>query len=955
MSEPKLISPMLDGFLMGSPMSDHNGVQCCPAMKENSDHKYIVKAISVPPSQKQLDALLLAGAYESPADAMDYFKDQADGVVAEAKVLQSLSKMDGFLSYESCQVVALDHNELGYQVYLLGSYRKSLEKYMRTTMLTHLEAVNLGLDLCSALATVRRAGYIYVDLKPTNIFITEEKYYRIGDLGFISLDSFSYAAIPGKYISAYTAPELKDPMENLNLTADIYSLGMVLYQVYNDGQLPKVPENPEAGYESPVNADYEMAEIILKALSPRPEDRYQDPQEMGQAIASYLQRNTVGETPVTPPSTVISDPADIVPAQQRDLQQELADLQELEDLPEPSLEECIREDRPEDETLPTAEDAPDPEEEIPLSEEVSKMVAQADELIIHETPKGLDVPQEPEKPQEVLEHFVAQEKKKDWSREADPDYMPDPLYELRKQEQSQQEPEKEKKPRKKHIALILSLCAGFLAVLMLSTFLYIRFVVFKTVDKLTVDGNLNSITVTVEGKVDPALLTVVCEDAFGNDIRQPLTGNTTTFENLQADALYRIHLEISGLHKLKGQIGMEFTTQARTSITSFNAVVGSENGSVELNFTTDGPEPSEWVLTYGTETEETKKQVFYGHNVIIKNLTVGKTYHFELKSGGDTTIVGDGNKLDFTAVNILLAKNVQVRSDGPDVLSVHWDSPEGVEVPSWNVRCYDGESYDVNVDVVHREAHFTGINPNQSYIIEVLAEGMTQTVRATITDNPITVKNFQVDDTNPDKLTMTWEWEGTAPKDGWLVAYSMDNGPVLSVIPCKTAELTLKLRVPDATYHFDIQSATGVSTFEGIHAYESVRSEPFNKYGLNGTTVETKLLKPGIRKDDVKEEDFRENFKMGSSISVFMHTNQDFKIPEEEVVVQYVWRDEYGNILPRLAAKETVLWNTIWEGANYHDGKLDLPVTPNKGGKFNITIYVDGMKLASSDVTLTTR
>ena len=953
MSEPKLISPMLDGFLMGSPMSDHNGVQCCPAMKEDSDHKYIVKVISVPPSQKQLDALLLAGAYKSSADAMDYFKDQADGVIAEAKILQSLSKMEGFSSYEGCQIVPMERNEVGYQVYLLGSYKRSLEKHMRTTMLTHLEAVNLALDMCSALSTVRRAGQIYVDLKPGNIFLGEDKTFRIGDLGFISMDSFAYAAIPGKYISEYTAPELKDPMANLNLTADTYSLGMVLYQVYNDGQLPKTPEDPSAGFESPVNADYEMAEMILKALDPNPENRYQDPQEMGQAFAGYMQRNDINETPVTPQSSVFSDPEDIVPAEARSLEQELEDL---ENLPELTLEQCVAEEVPADETLPTPEDAPASAAEIKLSDEVSRMVAQADELIIHETPKGLDVPEEEEKPEEVLRQFVTEEKQKDWSRESDADYLPDPLYELRKAEEKANQPvEETKKPHKKRTALIISILVSTLAVLLLGGFLYIKLVVIKTVDKLLVDGNLNSITVTVEGRVDPGLLTVVCEDAFGNDIRQPLEGNQTTFQNLQADSLYRIHLEISGLHQLRGQTRTEFTTEARTSITSFNAVVGSENGSVELNFTIDGPEPSEWVLIYGTETEETKKQVFYGHNVIIKNLSVGKTYHFELQSGGDTTIIGDGNKLDFTAVNILLAKNVQVRSDGPDVLSVRWDAPEGAEVPSWNVRCYDGESYDQNVDVVHREAHFTGINPNQSYIIEVVAEGMTQTVRATITDNPITIKNFQVDDTDPDKLTMTWEWEGTAPKDGWLVSYSMDNGPVLSVIPCKTAELTLKLRVPDATYHFDIQSATGVSTFEGIHSYESVRSENFNKYGLDASFIETRLLKPGINKDHVKEEDFKENFRMGTSISLFMHTNQNFKIPEEEVTIQYVWRDENGNLLPRLAAKETVTWNSIWEGANYHDGKLDLPVTPNKGGKFNITVYVDGMRLASSDVTLTTR
>lgn len=64
MSEPKSISPLLDGFLMGSPMSSHDGIICCPAIQENTDQKYIVKIISIPATQAQMDALLLAGAYK---------------------------------------------------------------------------------------------------------------------------------------------------------------------------------------------------------------------------------------------------------------------------------------------------------------------------------------------------------------------------------------------------------------------------------------------------------------------------------------------------------------------------------------------------------------------------------------------------------------------------------------------------------------------------------------------------------------------------------------------------------------------------------------------------------------------------------------------------------------------------------------------------------------------------
>ena len=131
MSELKHVSPLLDGFVIGSPMSDHDGICCYPAMKENTDEKYIVKVISVPASQVQLDALLLTGAYKDPAEATDYFKETAESISAEVDALNMLAKLEGFLPYEGCQIVPMEDGRLGYQIYLLSSYKRSLLRYMR--------------------------------------------------------------------------------------------------------------------------------------------------------------------------------------------------------------------------------------------------------------------------------------------------------------------------------------------------------------------------------------------------------------------------------------------------------------------------------------------------------------------------------------------------------------------------------------------------------------------------------------------------------------------------------------------------------------------------------------------------------------------------------------------------------------------------------------------------------
>ena len=197
MSGPNLISPLLDGFVMGPPISSHHGIRCCPAMKHDSDNKYIVKIISVPASQSQLNALLLTGAYKDHGEALDYFSGQADRIVDEAVHLTNLSERGGFLPYMGQQIVPMGDNRLGYLVYLVSSYKRSLDKYARRDNAGALEDVlKLGTDICAALSDCRDSGYIYIALKPTNIFLSEDKEFRIGDIGFVSLEDMAHTSLP---------------------------------------------------------------------------------------------------------------------------------------------------------------------------------------------------------------------------------------------------------------------------------------------------------------------------------------------------------------------------------------------------------------------------------------------------------------------------------------------------------------------------------------------------------------------------------------------------------------------------------------------------------------------------------------------------------------------------------------------------------------------------------------
>ena len=359
MSEPRYISPMLDGFTLGQSISDHSGVASYPAMRNDSEKRYIVKKISLPASQIQAEALLLTGVYRDKQSVHAYYQELAQSVAEEARILDQLAGQRGFVPYQGCQIEPMEDG-VGFEVYLLGRYRKTLERHIRRNPMTHLGALNLGIDMCAALAVSREAGWLYVDLQPSNIFLFGDQEYRLGDLGFVAMDSLQYASLPDRYRSLYTAPEVADAYSSLNATMDTYALGLLLYQIYNEGKLPfKNAEERQAWFErlaagevmdAPRCADAEMAGIITRACAYDPDARWQTPAEMGHALISYMQRNGAEDIPIAvqpepepePESAPAEEPAETAEAPEETTEEAVESMDPTEEATE-SVEESADE------------------------------------------------------------------------------------------------------------------------------------------------------------------------------------------------------------------------------------------------------------------------------------------------------------------------------------------------------------------------------------------------------------------------------------------------------------------------------------------------------------------------------------------------------------------------------------------------------------------------------------
>jgi len=932
LSEVNLVSPLLDGFSMGDPISDHDGVVCRPAIKENTDQKYIVKVISIPASQAQMDALLLTGAYSDPADAMEYFRHQGEEIMKEAESLQKLARLDGFLSYDSWQMEPITRRRLGYQVYLVSPFRQSFAKYVRSNPVTHLEAMNLGLDLCSALSLCRQAGAVYVDLKPTNIFLSPQKQYRIGDLGFVPIDALSYTVIPDKYRSVYTPPELHDPMASMNMTVDTYAVGMLLYQLYNDGQLPFQEKAPQTVLPSPINADYELAAIIMQAIHPDPFQRWNDPKDLGQALRDYMQRNTVNDEPITLHTPLELDLGEDAPAARE---------------ADPSTEETSSAQA--DETAPGEEDA---RELLPheVSEEVSQIVAKADDLISHEPPAGVVLPEipEPEDPFAFakVDDDAADDLSDDQALPVEDEPSPEGSTEKKKTSQKFISPEIK---RRKQKAKRLLAAAAAIAVIGGGSFLYYRYIFQLHIQEMVLSSTKDSIHVRIESNVSDALLKLTCTDSAGKVLTQALENGRAQFTGLNPDSTYTVTLQPEGFHAIAGPSTQSIDTAATTNIRSFTGLAGSEDGSVVLSFTVEGDEPDEWILSIAAEGEESRVQSFTDHGTTVTDLTVGKLYTFTLSAAnshsGSSVSVSGATTLEYLASRLILAQDVAVDFSGTDQLLLRWKNPGDAIVNSWNVRCYNENGFDESVTVTSCEATFNGIDPAEAYTVQVTAEGMTQPTQLSITPNAISVSGFTVSNESSATdgfLALQWDAAGKTPEGGWLLSYSIDGAASSNVIRCDDSSASVEPRIPGAVYQFSLAAADETTVYGSTYRYECPKAADYSGNRLSAADVESWLLKTPDASGRYSEAAKADTFTPNDGISLALHTTADFYRPSTKVTVLYVIRDFLGNAIPELTAQEQILWSQIWDKYDSHYGYLDVPHTPLSPGEYTLDVYIDG-------------
>src|SRR5687768_12085304 len=157
----------------------------------------------------------------------------------------------------------------------------NLRQLLRTRMFTPEEALAIVPPLCDALQFAHERGIVHRDIKPENILLDKAGRVKVADFGIAKMlgtgDGHADEAPSREQTTqamgtpGYIAPEQKADPQRADSRADIYSLGVVFYEMLT-GELPGKPIAPPS---KKVRIDVRLDEVVLRALEQVPDLRWQ--------------------------------------------------------------------------------------------------------------------------------------------------------------------------------------------------------------------------------------------------------------------------------------------------------------------------------------------------------------------------------------------------------------------------------------------------------------------------------------------------------------------------------------------------------------------------------------------------------------------------------------------------------------------------------------------------------
>jgi serine/threonine protein kinase len=195
-------------------------------------------------------------------------------------------------------VAVHDFGEAGGHFYLVMEYVDgvNLRQLLQAGKMQPEQALAIVPKICDALQYAHSEGIVHRDIKPENILLDKQGRVKIADFGIAKMlgGAAGQPALTGAKdvvgTPHYMAPEQVEKPATVDHRADIYSLGVVFYEMLT-GELPLGKFAPPSSCARSMQIDVRLDEVVLRALEKKPERRYQQASQVKQEV------ETIAATP----------------------------------------------------------------------------------------------------------------------------------------------------------------------------------------------------------------------------------------------------------------------------------------------------------------------------------------------------------------------------------------------------------------------------------------------------------------------------------------------------------------------------------------------------------------------------------------------------------------------------------------------------------------------------------
>ncbi len=260
-----------------------------------------IKIISVPASESEVDTLRSEGL--SVEATKTHFQAIVNDFVNEIRLMLSLEGRPNIVNVKDYKVVEKE-GEFGWYIFILMELLTPFAVYTCDKKLSEKEVIKLGWDICTALEVCTQEKIIHRDIKLGNILVHKKTgTFKLGDFGIARKLENVTGGLSQRYTPKYMAPEVATST-NYDARVDIYSLGIVMYQLLNGMRIPfqdnkqintmldieNAVRRRNTGEALPVPCDASpaMADLILRACAYDPNMRFASATEMKQALVSVV-------------------------------------------------------------------------------------------------------------------------------------------------------------------------------------------------------------------------------------------------------------------------------------------------------------------------------------------------------------------------------------------------------------------------------------------------------------------------------------------------------------------------------------------------------------------------------------------------------------------------------------------------------------------------------------------